>query len=572
MPAGASAQGLASALLDSRRTSRLVGGVGVWTGCIVTGLAVVTPILWTFRDSFSGGVRRALAAGDWSRIVENTIVLALESVVVAMVLGTGLAWCAHRLPRGRRWMSLIPIAPIFIPGVALATGWAFLLSPRVGYLNKIIRDVFPVFGSTGPFNVYSIPWIAALTGVSASGFVYLFIRSALSQLNQDVLDAAAASGASQRRVFFAVVLPLIRPALIYGAATTLLLGVGQVTMPLFLGRQVGIDVLSTAMYQHMSTSPVDFGAASAFGLPIVILGLVLIGLQRIAVGDQSKFVTVGSRNARPLAQTGRGGQGLLLLFGLATSVLPLLALIYVSLSHYWSANISLKGLTFSNYRTVFNDPQNFSAIKNTLWYTAVTVVVALVVSHVCARIVYNRRHRRVSPVVQDVVVSLPLGIPGVIFGLGFLLAYSNTPLINLRIYGTPASMIIVYVVLVLPFTVRIQLSAMAHMGTELSDAAAACGAGLWRRLVAVELPLLRPSLGYAGGLVVALIAQEFSASIMVRSGNTQVMSTALYDAWAFSSYPVTAAIALVMCVTTAVGVALCFALGGRSALEGRDHA
>jgi iron(III) transport system permease protein len=133
-------------------------------------------------------------------------------------------------------------------------------------------------------------------------------------------------------------------------------------------------------------------------------------------------------------------------------------------------------------------------------------------------------------------------------------------------------MILVYVVLVLPFVTRIQLAAMAHIGTELSDAGAVCGAGYWRRLRSVELPMLRSSLGYAGGLVVALIAQEFSASIMVRSGNTQVMSTALYDTWAFSSYPVTAAYAVLMCAITAAGVALCFALGGRSILEDTRHA
>jgi len=570
MPAAADAVGLR----DRRWVHRTVGGVGVWAGCAVTGLAVLTPIAWTFRDSLAdgaAGVRSALADDTVGRVVTNTLVIAVQSVVVAMVLGTALAWCAHRLPRGRRWMSLLAIAPIFIPGVALATGWAFLLSPRVGYLNAIIRGAVPAFGSTGPLDIYTMSSIAVLTGISASGFVFLFVRSALSQLNQDVLDAAAVSGAAPHRVFFTVVLPLIRPALIYGTATTLLLGVGQVTMPLFLGRQVGIDVLSTAMYQRMSVSPVDFGAASAFGLPIVVLGLVLIVAQRVTVGDQSKFVTVGSRDVRPLAHTGLAGQSLLLLFGLATSVLPLLSLIYVSLSGYWSARLAFDRLTLANYRTVFGDPRNYAAIENTLGFTVLTVVVALVVSHVCARVAFDRR-RRLAPIVQELVVSLPLGIPGVIFGLGFLLAYSNQPLVGLGIYGHPASMVLVYVVLVLPFTVRIQLAAMAHLGREMSDAAAACGAGLWRRLVAVELPLLRASFGYAGGLVVALIAQEFSASIMVRSGDTQVMSTALYDAWAFSSYPVTAAMAVVMCLTTAAGVALCFALGGRSALEGPAHA
>lgn len=566
---------LSSRLAGSRRVSRVTTSAAGWATCLVTGLAVLAPIFWTFRDSLAGGaagVRRAMADGGWTQIVRDTAVLAVESVVVAMLVGVLLAWCAHRLPPRRRWLSLIPIAPIFVPGVALATSWAFLLSPQVGYANKVIRDVLPFLGNSGPFNVYSIPWIALLTGISASGFVYLFVRSALSQLNQEVLDAASVSGASQFRVFFRVVLPLIRPALIYGTATTLLLGIGQVTMPLFLGRQVGISVLSTAMYQHMSTSPVDYGAASAYGLPIVVLGLILIGFQRTLVGDQARFVTAGGRAARPLARTGIAGQALVLIFGLVTFVLPLLALLYVSFSTFWTSNLSFRHLTSQNYLSIFQSSQNYAAITNTLWYTAATVVVALTVSYACARVIYDRQRRPLASLAQEVIVSLPLGVPGVIFGLGFLLAYSNQPLLSLGIYGRPLSMILVYVVLVLPFATRIQLAAMAHVGTDLSDAAAICGAGYWRRLVLVELPMLRSSLGYAGGLVVALIAQEFSASIMVRSGNTQVMSTALYDTWAFSSYPVTAAYAVLMCAITAAGVALCFVLGGRSVSEDSRHA
>jgi iron(III) transport system permease protein len=537
-------------------------------------VAVADPISWTFWESLANGgagVRRALSDDHWLRVLEDTARLAVISAVVAVIVGSLLAWFAHRLPPRRRWLGLFPIAPIFIPGVALATGWAFLLSPRVGYLNSLMRAAIPFLGhDSGPIDVYTLPWIGLLTGITASGFVYLFVRSALSQLHQELLDAAAVGGASSIRVFFSIVLPLIRPSLIYGAATTLLLGIGQVTMPLFLGRQVGVDVLSTAMYQHMSTSPVDFGAASAFGLPIVISGLLLLALQRVAVGDQSRYVTVGSRAAAPISHTGRLGQVVVIAFGVFTTGLPLVALAYVSLSPYWTADVSIHGLTDKYYRQVISTDGSFDAMKNTALFTVATVVVALTIAYACARSIYSRRG--VVGAAQDVVVSLPLGIPGVIFGLGFLLAYTYPPLVQLHIYGSPLSMVIVYVVVVLPFATRIQLAAMAHVGTELSDAGAVFGAGWLRRLASIELPLIRPSLGYAAGLIVALIAQEFSASIMVRTPSTQVMSTALYDAWAFSSYPVAAVFAIAMCAMTALGVFLAFALGGRSALDGQAHA
>ena len=51
-----------------------------------------------------------------------------------------------------------------------------------------------------------------------------------------------------------------------------------------------------------------------------------------------------------------------------------------------------------------------------------------------------------------------------------------------------------------------------------------------------------------------LLTHEFAASLLVRSPTTQVMGTVLYDYWSNGSYPLVAAIALVMTGVTALGV------------------
>ncbi|MFR9805299.1 ABC transporter permease [Pseudonocardia sp. RS010] len=536
---------------------------------VITGVLTIAPVVGIFRKSLEDGARGAQVAftsGAWGPTIVTTIELAAGSLGVALVLGTSLAWCAHRLPPGRRWMSLIPVATLFVPAVALATGWAFMLSPDVGYLNTVIRAVIPL--RSGPFDVYSKTWIILLTGLAATAFVFLFVRSGLAQLHQELIDAATASGASTVRIFGSVILPLIRPALIYGAATTLLISVGQVTMPLILGRQASIDVLSTQMLVFTSRSPIDYGAASTFGLPIVALGLVVLVLQRSLLRDQSRFVTTGSRAARPMARTRLPGQIFLLLFGLVSLVLPLLGILYVSFSPFWTNELSFANLGLQNYRDLFADPSMLGAVRNTVVFSLIAVAITLPLSHICARIIYRRSKRPVASALQDLIISLPLGIPGVIFGMGFLVAYTSPPIRDLGLYGTTWSMVLVYITLQLPFTTRMQLTAMANIGEDLSNAAAANGAGWIRRTIFIDIPMLRPALGASAALSIALIAQEFSASLLVRSLDTQVLATALYDRWAYGSFPATAVLAVFMCVITGLGVALAFLLGGRSSLEG----
>ena len=66
---------------------------------------------------------------------------------------------------------------------------------------------------------------------------------------------------------------------------------------------------------------------------------------------------------------------------------------------------------------------------------------------------------------------------------------------------------------------------------------------------------MRPTIGGAAALMFVLLTHEFAASLLVRSPTTQVMGTVLFDFCVNGSYPLVAAIALVMTGVTAVGVA-----------------
>ena len=88
----------------------------------------------------------------------------------------------------------------------------------------------------------------------------------------------------------------------------------------------------------------------------------------------------------------------------------------------------------------------------------------------------------------DFLVTMPLGIPAVVFGVGFLLTYTREPFV---LYGTPWVIVLVYVTLMLPFTTRMQLAGMVALGNNYLEASRASGAGALRTNVNIVLPLLR---------------------------------------------------------------------------------
>ena len=223
---------------------------------LALGYLVVLPLIRLQSLAFEGGARGYRAQygrPDIAEVIWTTVQLALGSLVIAMVLGTVLAFATSRLPARFAFLRVIPVLPIVMPAVANICGWAFLLSPGPGYLNGVFRQL-PWWNhlDSGPIDVYTPTWIIILTGFGLTSFVYLFVSAGMANISAEHLEAAQASGSSTVGVFFRIVLPLLRPSLVYGGGVALLLGLGQFTGPLLLGSNTGVKVLTTEMFRLVS--------------------------------------------------------------------------------------------------------------------------------------------------------------------------------------------------------------------------------------------------------------------------------------------------------------------------------
>lgn len=550
------------------RLRRLSSGLAVLAFVGVLGYLVVLPLIRLQVTAFEGGAlgyRTAYGAPGTVSILVTTVALGVGSLIVALVLGTLLAWAAFHLPP-RYWMlRMLPVIPIVIPSVANVVGWTFLFSPRPGYLNALLR-LLPWWSDleSGPVDIYTVPWIILLTGFLLTSFVYLFANSGLQNINRDHIDAAQVSGSSPAGVFFKVILPLLRPALIYGSGVVLLLGLGQFTVPLLLGTNLGIKVITTEMYSYVSESPLDFAAATALGSPLVLFGLAIVVLQRLGLGDQTRFVTHGGTAFQPSRRPSKIAVAGILLYGLVSTILPIVGLTLVALSRFWSGSLSPSLFTLDNLSTVLTGPDTTNAIITSVAASAAAVAIVLPVGFIAATLLLRARRFRPGRALLDFIVTLPLGIPAVVFGVGFLLTYTYPPLI---LYGSRWVIVLVYVTLMLPFGTRMLLSSMISLGDGYLEASRVSGANAFTTNVRIVLPLLRTAVGGATALMFVLLTHEFSASLLVRAPTVQVMGTVLFDYWTNGSYPTVAAIALVMTAVTGLGVAAAMTIGGRDVLE-----
>jgi iron(III) transport system permease protein len=548
--------------------SRLLPRAGVLAFLLGIAYLVLAPLYRLQQLAFENDAAGYNAAFDRVGIgdtIKATVGLALGSLAIALVLGTTLAWAATRLPPGMKLLRVLPILPIVVPAVASVIGWTFLLSPRPGYLNALLRNL-PWWDhlEEGPVDVYTMPWIVIITGFGLTAFVYLFVSSGFANISSEMLEAAQVSGSRGLGVFFRITMPLLRPVLVYGGGVALLLGLGQFTGPLLLGRNVGITVLTTQMYFFTSQSPINFGAAAAIGTPLLVFGVVVVIAQKVILGDQTRFVTHGGKAFRATSRPSKFAVGAIVGYSFLATVLPVVALVIVALSKFWSADVDVAGFTLDNFRQVREQSNITNAISTSLVSSLVAVAIALPVGFFAATLLLKGRKYRIMRPAVDFLITMPLGIPAVVFGVGFLLTYTREPFV---LYGTRWVIILVYVTLMLPFTTRMQLAGMVALGNTYLEAARSSGATAFRTNINIVLPLLRSTIGGAGALMFVLLTHEFAASLLVRAPTTQVMGTVLFDYYTNGSYPLVATIALIMTVVTAIGVTAAVVLGGSDALD-----
>ena len=292
-----------------------------------------------------------------------------------------------------------------------------------------------------------------------------------------------------------------------------LLALGQVTAPLLLGRQRGVNVLATEMINYSRQTPADYGAAAAVASPLLFFGVALVVLQRLVVGDQTRYVTHGSKGFTERGQSAWWSAPIVVGYGVVVLLLPLTALVDRALSPFSTGDIGFERYSLDNVRTTLGDPRLRDAVEVSLSTSLIAVGLSLVLGFVAASILVGGDkpgflHRGV-----DLMVEIPLMVPAAVFGVGFLMTYADDPF---NLYGSRIVIVLVYVTLMIPFATRMQLTSLIAVGAQYSEASRVAGAGRLRTTAKVVLPLLRPAIGGAAALMFVLLSHEFSASVLVR--------------------------------------------------------
>jgi iron(III) transport system permease protein len=488
-------------------------------------------------------------------VLLTTFIFVVGSLAIGMAIAVPFSWLLERsdLPFKTATFALV-IGSTGIPAVIFSIAWALLANPTNGLVNLVVRETLGFTGS-GPINIYSIVGLFFVQGISIVPLSILLITASFRSMDSSLEEAASTSGARLPELIRRITLPLMTPAILATLVYEFVVVVESFDIPLILGLNSGVTVLSTYIYSdiHPAVGLPNYGSASAYGVLLLLIAMVPLVLFNRITSRSERYATVTGRGfSRRVVPLGRWRWPIAALvwgFIVLTVILPFAVMVWTSLQPFYAVPSaeSIARASIKAYETAISRPVVRAAFINTAVLGVATAFFTMVISLLVSWIIIRVRSR--FAILVDALAFMPHAMPGVIIGLTILLIYLLLPL---PIYGTIWIIVIALTTQYIALGTRFMNAGITQVDRGLEEAAEASGAAWWATMRRILLPLVFPA--FLNGFLLVFLSsiKNLTQALVLFSPGSVVVSTEIYDRWSFGDTSVAAAMGVAISVVTII--------------------
>ncbi|MBE9124827.1 MULTISPECIES: ABC transporter permease [unclassified Coleofasciculus] len=501
--------------------------LSAWTAAVmVIAVLVSTPVLFVLSNIFAdaGEIWRHLAETVLWRYIANSFWLMLGVGFGVAVIGVGTAWLVTmcRFPGSRlfEWALLLPLAA---PAYVLAYTYTDFLDFS-GPVQTTLRNLFGwSYGDYWFPNIRSLWGAIAMLTLVLYPYVYLLVRVAFLEQSVCTLEASRSLGCSPWRSFFAVALPLARPAIAAGMALALM----ETLNDFGTVKYFGVDTFTTGIYRTWFGLGNRVAAAqlAAFLLLFILWLILLERWSRRRAQYYQSTNRYGSRFSYPLKGMRAFGAGL-------ACLLPL------SFGFLLPAAILLE-MTLKNATTII-DKEFWAYARHSFILAVITAGLGVAIAIIMA---YGLRLRS-NPLMRFAtrIASMGYAVPGSVIAVGILIPIGRLDnaidawmratfgiSTGLLLSGTITALVFAYLVRFLAVSFNTVEASLSKIKPSLDDAARSLGHNPTSTLVKVHTPMMWGGLLTAGMLLFVDVMKELSATLIIRPFNFDTLAVRVYN-------------------------------------------
>jgi len=540
MTAPASSSASAARSFDTDR-------LAVWalTAAVAVPLVVfvVVPIVAILRLSFItpegiglANYAREFASPKFSRVLVNSINVSITTTAITVVLAYAFAYALRRTTMPlRRTCGAIALLPLYAPSLVQALGILFLFG-RNGIINRTFGlsiDIYGFWGIVIADVLYSFP------------HAYLILSAALAVADARLYESARMLGAGPMRMFRTITLASTRYGIVAATFVVFTIVITDFGNPMVIGGDYG--VLATEIYNQVAgQGRIELGAV--IGVVLLVPAAVAVVIEQLVTRQHHAVISERSAPLTLARNPVRDRTALLYCLIVCLAIAGVVAIVVVaSFVQLWPYNMQL---SLRHYR--FDVQNGIAPLWTSIGVSLMAACIGVVVTLGAACV--SRWLGALQSRLLYFLSVLPAAVPGMVLGLGYLLAF-NAPGQPLEwLYGT---LLILALCNVYHYHAQGYLIASTSVGqvSRVFDETSMClGAGTMRTLRAVILPIIAPAAASIAVFFFVRSMVTLSAVIFLVTPSTQLaaVSVLLLD----DSGQQNQAAAFSTCIMAVVAVAL----------------
>ena len=510
---------------------------------------LIYPLLYTFKEAFwiDSSIsleyfKLIITNETYREMLVNSFKMGIAVTIVTTIFSLPMAYLLVRYNfKGRGILQGIILIPMIMPPFVGAVGMQQLFG--------LYRSINTLLSKLGLIDIMNpIDWFGSgfagvvfLSTLHLYPIMYLNVSASLANVDPSLEEAAENMGASKFRLFWTITVPLMLPGYFAGAILVFIWAFTDLGTPLIFDYN---EVIAVQIFRQITDANVN---PMGYALVVVIIALTALSFylaKKLTAKRQYAMIGRGHVGSREVDADKKMTVLIYLVIGTISflALLPHLSIIMISVTPDSSqleptVDVLPKSYTLSHYSTVFTHSDTWPSIKNSLFYSIFSTIIALAAGLVISYLL-TRKNLPYGNLL-DAVAMLPLAIPGVAIAFGYVGSFSDTTLLLKALPESlinvidprknPTFLLIVgYSVRRLPYMLRSIYAGLQQTSVTYEEASQNLGATPIQTLIKITLPLV--------------VANIIAGSILVFSFSMLEVSESLILAMRSEHYPITKAI------------------------------
>ena len=454
-----------------------------------------------------------LSRSSYLEAIKNSLIVTVLSTVFASLIAVPLAWLVARYKfTGRTVLITIITMATVSPPFLGAYVWRLLLGAN-GIITNALGLDFTIMGMHGV--IWVLIWLLY-------PLIFLMSLDSFSGIDPTLRESALSLGASRRRAFLNVEIPLSLPGIITGLYMAAMAAFSDFGTPFII--TLDLVILPKLVYtQFLNETGGNTSIASTGAIIMLVIAMGFLALQRLVLAGRS-FASVTSRKT-VLDNPSRNMKLLIYGFSFIVVALAFTPHVVVTITSFleWRAGTVTGIPTLNNYRNLFAN--EMGAVWVSLSTSTAATFLCMFFGLSIAYVIVRKRYRVVAPVLNGLVMA-PFIIPGTVFAIGYILAFNQKPIL---LTGTWFILVLSYFIRMLPFALKAGEAALYQIHQSMEDAAMSLGAKPVRIFIGIVVPMMLSGAITGMTLVFLHSVTELSSTILLYRPPWTPMSAVIFQ-------------------------------------------